>query len=483
METITIDGMDEDAFRHSVEDMLRHDQIDQAVERLRGLLEPYAGGILPSRFLDVSSDDVEFGGWQKLADRLHNHDRPSHAISAIAVTLADARSLGGPGPRGGRMAPFIKTFYFSDEAYPFSIATRADLLDGYTRDGFEWEADYQATDATLSIHGLDDVYGAIVELEDRLLASPAPGEDEIRAGTIGACYLAALIHQSLRRTIREKGLPRAMCVLAACDGVYPFFDAPVAGSDETAPRTAAADAGELRDDDEANDLAAAPVAEIPGEEAHGEASLLDLVSHKGKKMPVLVLAEDDAREATRITAMAGAEQLGANEHILEELMQALVPAEVAGDMALGEDPDWGAFDGPDHASASGDVPHGPAGFAWEAGGDVLLPPDALDRPADVPEPAVPVEKSDASEGPESGFPAIGPSIGPSIGHAVGPPLEAPPELDENPAEAGLAAPTRHSLRARTRMAEVDESRSPIERFLAFVDGLGRRFLRLSRRKS
>jgi len=41
---------------------------------------------------------------------------------------------------------------------------------------------------------------------------------------VRACYLAVLIHQALREAVRQHGLPRPLCVLAACDGVYPFFD-------------------------------------------------------------------------------------------------------------------------------------------------------------------------------------------------------------------------------------------------------------------
>lgn len=478
MDTITIDGMDEDAFRHSIEDMLRHDQIDQAVARLRGLLESCAGEgrILPARFLDVSSDDVEFAGWQKLADRLHNHDRPNHAISAIGVTLADARALGGPGPSNGRMPPFIKTFYFSDDAYPFSIATRDDLLDGYTRDGFEWEADYQATDATLSIKGIDDLYGAIVELEDRLFTSPDPGEDEIRAGTIGACYLAALIHQSLRRTIREKGLPRPMCVLTACDGVYPFFDAPVAGADESAAAaledvmSGEAPVEAMNSDAAENDLPA-------------EASLLGLISRKGTKKPVLVLAEADAKEATRITEMAGAEQFGASETILQSLMDAIVPDERPEEAELGEDLSWGEFEAPEHhVGPQESAPREPSPREdegpWQPEAEVRLPPDALDEPTTEFHPPVTPITGTPDQEPDGDLPDITAAFVDAPGDDAG--------LDADADEAFAAPPARHSLRARTRMAEVDESRTTKERFLGAVDRLGAMVLRavgLNRRKN
>lgn len=361
MDTITIEGMDEHDFRHSLEDMLRADEGEAAIAKLRALLEPYAvhGGMLPPRILEVSPRDVEFAGWSRLADRLLAHDRPGYPITAIGVTLSDARKLGGPGPSNGWLAPFIKTFYFSDDAYPFTDASRDDLLDGYTREGFGWQGDFQATDATLSIKGIDDLYGAIVTLEDRLLESKSPSEDEIRAGTIGACYLAALIHQALRDTIRKKGLPRPLCVLAACDGVYPFFDAPVAGQDETAlPQAAegAEDALEEEWPDEADDLAPALRIHNAADMPSPEASLVGLVSRKGTKAPVLMLDDAANEDAARYTEMASAQRmLIEDESTLKGLLAGIEhdPAltfepEAAEDAALWEGEQW---DEPEPAAA------------------------------------------------------------------------------------------------------------------------------------
>ena len=317
MDSVTIDGMDEHEFRHSIEDLLRSGEADEAATKLRGLLEPYAaaGGVLPPRFLDVGASNLEFAGWNKLASRLLDHDRRGYPISAIGVVLADARALGGPRPAGGWLAPFVKTFYFSDEAYPFTGAARDDLLDGYSRDGFGWQGDYQATDATLSIKGIDDLHGAIVALEDRLLDCRDPDPEEIRAGTIGACYLAVLIHQALRETIRGKGLPRPLCVLAACDGVYPFFDAPVAGQDEyMAPATANARATEELEEAVADE-------EELLEELAMEGSLLSIASPRGAKSPVMLVSEEECEEAARFTEMAGAQRMViADEHELKGLL-------------------------------------------------------------------------------------------------------------------------------------------------------------------
>lgn len=419
MDTIAIDGLDEHDFRYAIEDMLRLDHVEEAVEKLRGLLKPYAGegGILPARFLEVTADDIEIGGWDRIADRLYNHDKPGHPVTAIGVTMADARALGGPGPLGGCMPPFIKTFYFSDEAYPFSDATRDDLLDGYSREGFEWEGDYQATDATLSIRGIDDLYGAVVGLEDRLLDSADPSEDEIRAGTIGACYLATLIHQALRRMIRQKGLPRPMCMLAACDGVYPFFEAPVAGSDECMVEKGTESVDEvfpaaLQDAalaDEAVEALPAPAA---------EASILDLVSRKGTKKPVMILDESDAREATRYAEMAAVHELGIDdEQALKGLLETIPvgePPATIPDAAAGDDDDWGDFDVPDHHAES------------------ETPPVAAEQGLPLPEPA--------ADQPAAGLPPFAPP--PFAPPPVEPPVDEQPIAetpDEEPVRAEPAA--------------------------------------------
>lgn len=303
METITIDGMDEHDFRHSIEDMLRQDDVDDAINRLRTLLSPYAGEgrILPPRFLTVSTDQIVLTGWSELGQRLGAHDRPDRPISAIGIAMADPIEAGRRPDAEGRLAPCIETCYLSDTGFPFSEASREDLLDGYSREGFEYQGDFEAIDNDLGIEGLDDLYGAIAQLETRLLRSDDPDPEEIRAGSLGACFLAALVHQAVRDTIRLHGLPRPLCVMTGCDGVYPFFDAPVTGSVEDSEAAAPAWHDEWDEDGEP---------ERPLELTPGEASLLSLISRKEKtKKPVLVLNSEDTRKAERFNEVAAAHQM------------------------------------------------------------------------------------------------------------------------------------------------------------------------------
>ena len=451
MDIITIDGMTENDFRHSIEDMLRLDQVDEAIARLRELLAASgaAGTVLPARFQDVTAQDLEIGGWQRLDDRLLDHDRPNFPITAIGVTLADATTLGGPGPSGGKLAPFIKTFYFSDEAYPFKEATRDDLLDGYSRDGFELQGDYRATDATLSIKGIDDLYGAIIELEARLFETPEPDPDEIRAGAIGSCLLAALIHQALRDTIRAKGLPRTLCVFAACDGVYPFFDAPVAGVDECALAATAA----ATIDEELETISADSLDDNEGiaEEPKGEASLLSLTMRREGKTPVMVLDAQDAEDGFRETEMAAAQQMFADDaadralprhsFAFSEAAEAYLPEACPTDAHLSE------------AHPSEDRPMSDQSETTERfAAAPVLASDTHAVPAEAVAESVesPAREEATAPQPLSPWPEAA-----AADHALGV-TEASgvdvPEAPCDPAEDAVAQPSRHSLRATINLA-------------------------------
>ncbi len=293
MTTIDIDGLSEEDFRRSIESRLRQGLAAKAVEKLRTQLAPFAGpdGILPERFLTVSADDLTLGGWDALSDAMRRHDRPGRPITALSI------AFGWPGEdvpqpdAEGRLSPLIETGFYTDDAFPFSQSSREDLLEGYSYHGCTWTGDCEATDTALWLTGIDDLHGALAELETRLLASEEPDEAGIRAGSLGACLLSALLFQAVDTRIAQGGLPRPLCVMAGSSGVYPYFDAPVAGYPEEARKAA-----ELADEVSAVD------AGVPGPRY---SSLLVTGIPRAKKRAVLVLAETADEEAMRIARLRG----------------------------------------------------------------------------------------------------------------------------------------------------------------------------------
>lgn len=231
MTTIAIDGLSEEEFRRSIESGLRRGRANESVAKLRELIEPFAGEgrILPARFLTVDAADLVLRGWEELGDRIRRYDRPGRLVSAISI------AFGWPGEdvpqpdAEGRVSPLVEVGYYNDDAFPFSRSGREDLLDGYSFHGCTWGDDCVGTDTALVLEGISDLHGALAALEARLLAEDEPDPDEICAGSLGACLLSALLYQAVSDKVAEQGLPRPLCVMAGSNGVYPYFDAPVAG--------------------------------------------------------------------------------------------------------------------------------------------------------------------------------------------------------------------------------------------------------------
>ncbi|HNJ48538.1 MAG TPA: hypothetical protein PK479_08915 [Novosphingobium sp.] len=258
-----------------------------AIERLRALLEPYAGPgkILPARFLTVTPEDLVLRGWETLGDAVRRRDVPGHLISAISVSFGWAGEE-APGPDAeGRLNPHIEIGYYSDNAFPFSRSTRDDLLGGYSSFGCSWSGDAETTDSALGVDGIDDLHGALANLEAALLASEEPDEDGIRAGSLGSCLLSALLVQAVTDRIAADGLPRPLCVMAGSNDVYPYFDVPVAGMPEALT--------ELEDQPET--VNGAPVPRY--------SSLLMTGIPRAKKRAVLTLEENEQEMADRIARL------------------------------------------------------------------------------------------------------------------------------------------------------------------------------------
>jgi hypothetical protein len=292
--TIDIDGLSEEEFRRSIESRLRQGLADKAADKLRQLLAPFAGpgGVLPERFLTVTAKDLAFNGWDALEDSIRRHDLPGRPITALSI------AFGWPGEEvpqpddQGNLSPLIEIGYFTDDAFPFSQSSREDLLDGYSYHGCTWAGDCEATDTSLWLTGIDDLHGALALLEARLLASEEPDEEGIRAGSLGACLLSVLLFQAVTSRIAQGELTRPLCVMAGSNGVYPYFDAPVAGFPEEVRRAA-----ELAEEDETLLASGVP--------APRYSSLLVTGIPRARKRAVLVLEESADEAALRLGKLRG----------------------------------------------------------------------------------------------------------------------------------------------------------------------------------
>lgn len=293
MTTLAVDGLCEEDFRRSIENRLREGKPHQALERLRRLIAPFAGEgrVLPERFATVTAGELALTGWDNLAAAIALHDKPDRPITALSVAFGWPGEAPPQPDSAGRLKPTIETGYFTDDSFPFSQSDRDDLLEGYSYHGCTWASDHEATDTTLGLAGIDDLSGSLAALEAKLLASDEPDEDEMRAGSLGACLLSVLLYQAVEAKIAADSLPRPICVTTGSNGAYPYFDAPVAGFPEEARLAAEAEADEL----EARNAVPAP----------RFSSLLVVGIPRAKKRAVLVLEESDSEAADRIAKLRG----------------------------------------------------------------------------------------------------------------------------------------------------------------------------------
>ena len=291
MTTIVIDGLNEEDFRRSVQNRLREGKLGPVAARLRALLTPYSqpGGLLPERFQTVAASDLVLTGWDALGAGASRHDRPGRPVSAVSIAFGWAGEDVPEPDAQGQLKPYLETSYYNDDSFPFSQSSREDLLDGYSFDGCTWSGDPQATDTALGIEGIDDLYGALALLEARLLASDEPDEAGLSAGSLGACLLSALLIEAVTERIKQDGLPRPLCITAGSNGVYPYFDAPVAGlSAETLKANAA-------EEDMVVPAQGVPVPRY--------SSLLVTSIPRARKRAVLVLEETGDELAVRIAGL------------------------------------------------------------------------------------------------------------------------------------------------------------------------------------
>lgn len=290
---VTLDGLEEEAFRRSIETQLRHGWAGDALVRLRRLLGPYAapGSVLPERFLTVTTDDVTLVGWENLAASMRQYDRPGRPITAMQIAFGWAGDDAPAPDAAGRLAPYLEVAYYSDQTFPFSQSTRDDLLEGYSYHGCTWSGDAVGIETPLSLTGIDDLNGALALLEAELLAMDEPDEEKIAAGSLGACLLSALLFKAVGERIARDPLPRALCVTSGSSGVYPYFDAPVVGLQEEAIK--AARIAEIQ--------AMADVG-VPGPRY---SSLLVTSIPRARKRAVLVLEEGADETAHRLATLRG----------------------------------------------------------------------------------------------------------------------------------------------------------------------------------
>jgi hypothetical protein len=220
---LVVNGLPEREFLKEIEGLLRKDQADAAVNRLKPLLGHVCGSgrPLPSRFLTVSPKNIELLGWSDLPTSIADYDRRGNKISAIGIDLSWPGHIGREPNDDGLLDPVIETNFYTDDMWPFSTSDRDGLLAGYDQYSCAWQGGFEEIDDTVQIGGISDLYGAVY-----LLKGTSDTESQT-ARVLGACCIVVLIYLALRDFAPRDVLPRPMAVILGSNEEYPFFKAPV----------------------------------------------------------------------------------------------------------------------------------------------------------------------------------------------------------------------------------------------------------------
>lgn len=173
-------------------------------------------------------EKISLKGWDQIADRLTQLDKPHQPITAISIDISchgENASDAEDAP-----APFLETNFFSDAAFPFSTSGREALCNGYDGSSALWVGNFEDIDCTIEASGI----GALSFAIDALERDNRGGDDPIGTDAmyIGLAYRAVAIHQAVRLMVEKHGLSRPLTILVGSNESYPFFDAPAITSQE-----------------------------------------------------------------------------------------------------------------------------------------------------------------------------------------------------------------------------------------------------------
>lgn len=230
MQRAFADDTERRAFAKRLEAMLREGEPEAALALVHQGLAVMADNRLPIVDIALATDPgaLVLTGWDDVAQAISSEEARGKTITALGIDFSWPGHVGLQPDANGQMAPHIETNLYADlNDMAFSKASRADILEGYSRSGSRWQGCFVEIDDLIGVEGLSALYGPVAEAGDRD-SDDAAGD----AYVLAACTSAILLHIAVKRAIAAGALPRPMAVLVGSNEDFPFFDAPVVSVDE-----------------------------------------------------------------------------------------------------------------------------------------------------------------------------------------------------------------------------------------------------------
>ena len=227
MQFATPDG--ERRYGRAFADLIRAERHDLAEDRLTSDLATLRVP-LAELCLETRADAVELTDWETLGQLIFQPLRDGGLCSAIGLDLSNYADL-PPTPEGW-VELSVEVPFYSDSAFPFSTATREEILAVNASDPTPWQGRFEDVGpfGMLTV-GLARLNSAIEGHSTRRHLPPGPGQPpapapaEFVAYRLATWFRALRFHQTAKRYLDHEGLARRIPVIVGSHGAGPFLEA------------------------------------------------------------------------------------------------------------------------------------------------------------------------------------------------------------------------------------------------------------------
>jgi hypothetical protein len=203
-----LDADAERAWIAQIADLLSSGQAEEADRRLTGELAGFEGR-LATLCKQVPAEGVTVEGWDDLMPILAEWEGP--AITAITIGMTNPPDL--VFDAASAPEPELLIGLYSDEAFPFSQSTNADLLSECSEEMPRWIGGEEDVEFYCTMAGLADLNGGLINCKHRHYLRDGRDGVEGRAPggyveyVVASWFLATRFLQAMQRAIAQHGAP------------------------------------------------------------------------------------------------------------------------------------------------------------------------------------------------------------------------------------------------------------------------------------
>jgi hypothetical protein len=219
-----LEADDERAWIEEIRGLLSSGRAAEADARLSAELEGFDGS-LARLCKAMSSADVTIEGWEDLLPILEEWEGPP--VTAITLGLTNPPDL--VFEAGKTHEADLLLALYSDDAFPFSSTSKADLVAECGKDYPGWVDGEEDVEFYCTLAGLADLNTALIQCKHRYFLRDGRDGVEGRAPggyvefILGSWLLATRFLQAAERAIAEHGVPDGCRVIAGTVGVNADF--------------------------------------------------------------------------------------------------------------------------------------------------------------------------------------------------------------------------------------------------------------------